>query len=250
MAQPADQVGAAVPFGGLVRVRHEGLRLERERAPHRERGLRVVREAQAVRLVFRGGGRHAAQVGVEGVGVFARDLREVRVREGRVQQAPVLAAAVVHGAPEMRAAPAADAVRRIGREVGRVDGAERRFERHAARIGLAAARGVAAGAVARQREVAPALDQLRRGFEGFGALGQRVFAAQVQRQHDAGQHGRQGEQAQQGPAEMSQSRGHRVLRVSPRRACRRRSRAAARAARPPGGCRPASAARPASWPRR
>jgi hypothetical protein len=77
----------------------------------------------------------------------------------------------------------------VGREVARVDGAEGRVDRQAARIRSAAARGVAARAVAGQREVAAALDELRRRLEGFGRFGQRVFAAQVQRHDDAGGHG-------------------------------------------------------------
>jgi hypothetical protein len=111
----------------------------------------------------------------------------------------------------------------VGREVARIDGAEGRVDRQAARVGLAAARGVAARAVAGQREVAAALDLLGRGIEDFGLFGQRVFAAQVHR-HEHARANAQRAREPEGPAEVSQF--HRRLTS----ACRRRPHAAIQAA--------------------
>ena len=98
------------------------------------------------------------QVGEHRVGVGARQARVVRVRKRRIEQAAVARAAVVQRAPEVVGAPARRGRSRIGREVGRVDDAERRLDRAPARVGRAARLGVAAEAAAGAHEVVAAGD--------------------------------------------------------------------------------------------
>ena len=130
------------------------------------------------------------EVGVDGVGVLARDLGEAGIRKGRIQQPSVLAAAVVHRAPEVGRAPAADALRLVGREVAGDDRAEWRVDAQPACIGLAAARGVAA-----RRSCWPARDSSRaldlpggvaakRSTAGSGGSGSSPRTAIQQLHHD------------------------------------------------------------------
>ena len=86
---------------------------------------------------------------------------------------PILGDALTHGACEILLGIAADASFRVGRDVGGEDGAQH-GHRHlqAARKGRCALSrgGMAGNAVARLREVAPALDQRLIGHRltGFG----------------------------------------------------------------------------------
>ena len=134
-----------------------------QRAPDRERGLLVERERERMRLVGLGDRRQALQVGEHRVGIGARQAGVVGIRKRRVQQAPVARAAVVQRAPEVVAAPGTDAGRDIGRQVGRVDVAERGLERPPAGIRRVAGLGMAAEAAAGADQVFAARDQIARG---------------------------------------------------------------------------------------
>ena len=178
--QRAHQVGAAVPLRRALDHRFVDARREEQRAPDGQRGLQVVGEAQRIRAVRLRHRQLRAQPGVQRVGVGARDLGEVRVREHRVQQVAVGRAPVVHRAPELRGRPGADAGLRVRREVARVDRAERRGDALAAGERRAAAVGVAGGAVAGARQVGALPDLFGRGEEAAGVAGERILAAHVE----------------------------------------------------------------------
>ena len=84
------------------------------------------------------------------------------VGEGRVEVVALAVDALVHGAPKGLERPRADAGLRVGRDVGGVDGAERRRQGEAAGIGLAARRGVADGAIPDRRQHLSLLHEIRR----------------------------------------------------------------------------------------
>ncbi len=65
---------------------------------------------------------------------------------------------MAHRIKELDARPIANARARVGRDVGRVDPAERRFERHAAGHEPFSPGGMTAGTIAGERQVLPALD--------------------------------------------------------------------------------------------
>ena len=65
---------------------------------------------------------------------------------------------MAHRINELDARPIANTRVRVGRDVGRVDPAERRFESHAAGHEPVIPGGMTAGTIAGERQVSPALD--------------------------------------------------------------------------------------------
>ena len=166
VAGPLHKIGAAVPFGRLVRVPLERLLRHEQQLPRPHQIALVEREGELVdrhrlvhrpqRVEIRADREHVvgAHVGVGGVG------------KRRIQLLPVVPHAVPYRAHELGIAPRADAVLGIGRDVGRIDRPERQLERQATRIGLAIGRRVAGDAVRRGRKIAPLLHQRPAGRLG------------------------------------------------------------------------------------
>jgi hypothetical protein len=92
--------------------------------------------------------------------IGARDFCVIGIRESRIQQAAILGATIMHRAPEVVAVPVANAGLFVRRQVGCVNVAERRRYGATAGIGIAAARGVAAHAIADACQVFSAGDLL------------------------------------------------------------------------------------------
>ena len=158
---------------------------------------------------------HRAEVGVEGVRILPRDLGETGIGKGRIEQAPIAGPTVVHRTPEVRRAPRAEPRVVVRCQVAGVDVAERRFDGPSPCVGHAAARRVAAGAVAGERQVAAALDLRRRRLErrrAWGCLHRQRLAGitQVQRRDHPGACCNQRDEAEQPPQDATpRSRAHR-----------------------------------------
>ena len=123
------------------------------------------------------------EVGVERLDVAVGHDGVRRIRHGRIERRAVLADAVLHRVLEVGVAVGADARGLVGRDVGRVDGADRRLHRQAAREGLVARHAVTGDTVGGARDIGAGFGQpavLR--IHGGGAVrladgGQQVGAA-------------------------------------------------------------------------
>ncbi len=226
VAQPVHQVSAALVVrhlrgGQCLRCRGGWLgcvcRGEEQGPPHAQRRLGAVWKAQRMRLVGLRHRRQALQVGKDGVGVFARDVGVAGVRKGGVQQPPVLATAVVHGAPELGRRPRAQAGGFVGCEVGAVDHAKRRFNAAPARKRRAALHRVAGHAVAQAGQVFALRHQGGGGLQGFGA-GQGVLTAQVQGHDGGGADAQGGHRARHQPQKALRVHGRPPSATPPQRA--------------------------------
>ena len=191
MARSVDDIGAAVPLGALARRRLEVARLEIEPVPESHQAADRQREGQAVGRWAIGGRRLGHQIGAHGVDLGAAHAGEIGIGEGRVEVDVLVVAALVHGAVEVRLAPAADAGVAIGGDVGRIDHPEGRVQRQAAGQPLAAGPVVAALAVAEHDQVTALLD-LRRRVHGH----RRSLAGAGRGQDEAREAGGQGEGAE------------------------------------------------------
>ncbi|MNI21249.1 hypothetical protein D3C73_747620 [compost metagenome] len=188
--QAFDQIAAPVPLHRLPRVGLLYARLEVQRAPRGQQGALVVGERHVGRAIGLADRRHAAQVGVQGIGIGPRDTGVFGVGEGRIQQRAVLGLAVVQCLPEVVGGPGADARFFIRRDVRAVHRAEWRGDGRAARQRLAAPAGVAGHAVAGQRQIAAALDQracIRRGGGARAGVVARTQPIQAAHLHDTRQ---------------------------------------------------------------
>jgi hypothetical protein len=103
--------------------------------------------------------------------VLVRQLGEMVVRKRREEMPAVAIDAFAHRAGKGLQRPAADAGLGVWGDVGAVDGAERRLERRAAGVGLAAFGGMAAHAVADVGELRALGDLLARERLGRVDLG-------------------------------------------------------------------------------
>ena len=161
VAEAVDEVGTTVPFDRLRRDRGDRAGHEIERVPrgHQRAHAEREREPGLGRRVRDRRLRH--QVGVERGQILVGRLRERGVRKRGIQMLAIARDAFAHRALERTERPGADAVHRVGREVGRPDRAERCFERAAARVRRAAGRGVADEASAGRSEHAALLDRGR-----------------------------------------------------------------------------------------
>ena len=139
--------------GSIARTARVGLIrafAQEQHVPERDQRPEVQRKDQVV------GGRRRMyrltrhQVRIRGSDVVVRHLREMDVRKRRVQRLAVTPDAGAQCTGERVARPAADAGFRIRRDVGRIDRAERRRERQAARERLAVLRRVTYDAVAQR----------------------------------------------------------------------------------------------------
>jgi hypothetical protein len=154
MAQPFDEIGTAVPGGVMLLARNVGATLREHRVPDGERPAEAQIAWDLARLVRLFDRRHLLyEEVVERAHVVVGDLGIGRVRHGGIEPVPVLGDALPHGAVEILERVVPDAIVGIGRDVGRIDGAERRPHLEAARERLAAGHGMASDAIAGARHV-------------------------------------------------------------------------------------------------
>ena len=164
MAERIDKVTAAVPLLRLVGIDRELHLVEEQQLPAGHRHADAEREGKLVLRDLRRHRLQRAQIGEDRIRVLAGHLGEMRIGHRRVEMRPVAAEPLVERPVEFLAAPAPEAGRLVRRQVGGIDGAERRRQSAPARIGLAVFLdiGVAGDAVAGGRKVAAAL-HLREG---------------------------------------------------------------------------------------
>ncbi len=164
MAKAGDEVGAPVPFGAVLRVGVERLRMKEQQVPEDHRPALVERIDQVVRLLIGLDRPPGHDEGIERADVVIVQPGEVAVGEGREKMRPLARHALPHGAAECRLRPAADAAARRRGDVGAVERAERRRYRSVAGVVGAARSGVADVAIADCSELPALVDQgLREG---------------------------------------------------------------------------------------
>src|SRR6185437_3786034 len=141
-------------------------------APDAQGPAHGQRPGDAVGLVGLIDRRHAVhEVGVKRLHVVGRYAGEGRVGHGRIQRVAVLGDALAQGAVEVFERVVTDAGLLVRRDVGRIEGAQRRGDAQAAGVGLAVLDGVAGDAVAGAGQVFAALDELRVGRRVGGPRG-------------------------------------------------------------------------------
>ena len=155
MPRTLHEIGAAVPFGGLRRVRLVGTGIQVQRLPHCHRPANPERGVVPGRDVAHGFQR--AQVRVQVGNVLLGQSRVERVRKCGEQMPAVGGDALAQRALQVLRAPVADSGLGVRRDVGRVDRAERRGERAASGIRGSALARVAPHAIGGRRDVATSL---------------------------------------------------------------------------------------------
>src|SRR6185369_17660050 len=161
MSKPVDEVRAAVPLRVACGVWPERAALEVERLPRGDQGADVEWSTQLVGHVLGAHRLARRDVRVQRVDVFVGQAGVVLVRERRVQVASVAVEALAQRADEGWLGPAADAGVGVGRDVGTVERAERRFDRPTAGERLAAFGGMADLAIADRGELRALRNQRR-----------------------------------------------------------------------------------------
>ena len=151
MARPIDQIGAAIPGRALGGFRLERLAVEEQELPAAERTADIERKRHVVGLRLRLYRRQRFQIGEQVAHVVELHALIGRVGQRRKQVLAVRRGALHHGGDEIRLAPLPDAVIRVGRDVRRVERAERRFQAEPAaeaRLVVLVRRGMAGRAAA------------------------------------------------------------------------------------------------------
>ena len=126
MAKSFGEICAAVPLRALRGVGLEPAGSKVERPPRAERRAEICRERQIVVGTLRPRGVARHHECIDRLDVFIRHLGEVIVRKCRIQHMPFAVDAIMHRADEFGFSPPADARVGIGRNVRRIDRAERR----------------------------------------------------------------------------------------------------------------------------
>ena len=168
MAEPFDQVGAAVP---RLRLRGIGLELagvEKERVPGLKAGPDIEREHQARLFRRRARRRDGVQEGADRQHVVAGRFGEPLIGERRIEVAAIPVQPLMHRAIKLIVAPGADPIGFVRRDVGGVKRPVRRMDRRAPGVGLAPRRGMAGFAIAGAGEIGAPLDERRIGPLGGG----------------------------------------------------------------------------------
>src|SRR5215216_8177441 len=129
MAQALDQVGAAIPFVAAGSVGLKPAAIEEEELPHRQDCPDVEWKGELVRGSVRTERLPSHHERVQSARILIGDLREVMIREGRIEMPSLPIGPLAQGAQKSSHRPAADAALRIGRDVRAVDDAERRRQR-------------------------------------------------------------------------------------------------------------------------
>jgi hypothetical protein len=166
--QPFDQIGAAIPFRALRRVRLIGAATKEQQLPAGDDKPLIERKRKLVRAGRRMNGLPCHQVRVERLVIFVGHIGEVIVGKCRIQVLPVAIDSRPHGTTKGGFRPPADPGLGIRCNIGGKDRAERRRHRKSTGKVLAAAHGMAIVAIADRGQLAASLDQggierLRRG---------------------------------------------------------------------------------------
>ena len=187
VTQPLDQISAAIPWRILAAIGHERLAVDEEPVPQGQsptQGERPVHLGGLVRLLDRRQTAH--QIGVQGTHIVVIHLGVRGIRHGRIEIVAVLGHPMAHRPLELCKGISADAGTDIGRDVGRIELAERRFQTATAGHRLAFFRAVTGNAVTEMGDIFPALDQCRIGADISQVLhGSRAVddSAQTDTQH-------------------------------------------------------------------
>ena len=153
MARPFHQILAGLHIGwGICRQGHDWRGIKIQKLPQADPAPDVEREGDIAGGGLAGNGRQAGEIGKQIGDVAGRHPGIAGVGKGRIIMAAIRADAAAHGVVELGQAPVADAVG-AGRDVGRLEAAERRHQRRAAsqrqaRIALGALCGMAGRAAA------------------------------------------------------------------------------------------------------
>ena len=166
MPEAFDQIRAAVPRCRSARIGAERARGEEEFVPDHHGPALIEGKAQLVDVDNVPHGLEREQIRIDGVAVRAGHPGEEGVGHRRKHVLPALVDAVVQRTIEVGRRPAPDAGLGIGRDVGCKQEAEWRVEAAAARIRRAAGGGVARNAIARSRQIRPALHRNRLRMRG------------------------------------------------------------------------------------
>lgn len=137
MAQTLGEIGTAVPCFALAGDRPIATLVHKQQLPAGLQGTDVERERQSILLRRRAHRLPRHEEGIERPHILVGDLGEVVVGECGIKMRTIAGDAFVHGPHECRLGPAADSAIRVGRDVGRIDDAERGRHSIAAGIGLA-----------------------------------------------------------------------------------------------------------------
>jgi hypothetical protein len=178
MAEPFNEIRAAIPPRVAVGSRLEGLRPMKHRVPRRHERTEAKRNAEVSRPVRRRDCRLSHEIGIERLEVGLARLDEGRIGEGGKEMAPVASHSLAHRALEGHVGPLADPCCFVGRDVGRVDCAEGRGDGPAARERHAARRRMAMDAPAETRRARPrsmfAADHVAGSGRATGAITPRT----------------------------------------------------------------------------
>ena len=132
MAKTVHEIGAAIPLRRMRGIGAERLAVHEQEFPHADIAADVERKRHVVVARFARDRRQRLQIGEEVAHVFELCVLVRRVgKGGKVVQA-VRRGPLHDGGDEIGLAPAPDAVIRIGRDVRRVERAERRRDREPA----------------------------------------------------------------------------------------------------------------------
>ncbi len=171
MAEPGDEIAASVPGRALALVRFEQAGLEIHGVPEPHQAAIAERPAQLRRLVAAGDGCERAEIGADRQRVALRHPREVGIGKRRVIVRAIGRDAIAQGAGEIGIRPGADPGVAVGRQVRRIDRAERRGDPLSARERPCRIGGVAARAVAGLDQHLAVGDQLQRRLGAKGRAG-------------------------------------------------------------------------------
>jgi hypothetical protein len=143
MAERCRKVGAAILFSGKARRVPKAMRIEEGQIPECHSPALIEGERERVgrrRLVHR---REAEDISFDCDCVIAANPSIGGVGKRRIEMGTVLGYAPVQSSYEIVIAPSANTSLPIGRDVRRIDGSERQFERQSAGRRLSARRIVA-----------------------------------------------------------------------------------------------------------
>ena len=161
MAEPLDQIRAAIPDLRFRRIGFEHFSPMEQRVPSRHQRTPIEWKGKCGRAVFGAHRRLGHQKRVERLQVGVGRLREMRIRKRRIKMPAVAMDAFAHRAFERRIRPCANPGRGIGGDVGTPDRAEWRLDRAASRVDGTVRIGVTDRAIAERGKLPAASD--RRG---------------------------------------------------------------------------------------
>ena len=163
MSQAIDQIGSPVPLIGLPQILLELLWFKIQEAPACQQTAQIIGKVQGMRLIGLMNRLDRLQKGEQCIGILTRDERVVGVGKYGIQQAAIGCLAEMERLPEIVGTPISYSGFFVGRDIGPEEFAKWRVDGAAASIGWAAARSMAADAVASAGQVSTARDLLIRG---------------------------------------------------------------------------------------